>query len=658
MNVKQAQGRIKELITKIKEYNHHYYDLDNPIVSDAEYDKLYNELVDLENKFPELVTKDSPTQIIGGFAANKFTKFEHKKAMLSLSKAYDFDEIKKFHENIIKKIDETKISYALDYKIDGLSISLHYQNGKLIRAVTRGDGITGEDVTENIIQISSIPQKINYLKEIEIRGEVYISKKTLIDINNALKKENKQEFSNPRNAASGTLRQLDPTIVKQRNLSAFLYEVVEPLQHNLHFQSKVIEFINKLGFPTQTYFRKVTELEEIYEEIDKFAEVKNKLDYDCDGFVIKLNNIDIWEDLGYTAKFPRYAIAFKLETESANTKILNITTSVGRTGKITYVANVEPVELNQTNVQFATLHNYEFIKELNLNINDEVKLIKAGEIIPKVIELVKKNSTDVYPKTMNCPSCNTLLEYIDDNVDQFCVNENCDEKKIRKIIHFASRPSLNIVNLGESNIRIFFELGLIKEVYDIYNLVEHKNKILQLRTFKEKKVNNILESIENSKTNKLNKIIFALGIKHIGERASKIIAKKINSISELLTYDIDSLENESDFGTKSVESLKKWLSDENNVNTINHLSKIFTSSVKTNSTKKLDNLIFVITGTFELKREELKEIIEQNGGVVSSSVSNKTNYLLCGENAGSKKTKAEQLNIEIIDDKFLFNLIK
>lgn len=658
MNIKQAQERIKELITKIKEYNHHYYDLDNPIVSDVEYDKLYNELIDLENKFPELVTKDSPTQIIGGFAANKFTKFEHKKAMLSLSKAYDFDEIKKFHENIIKKIDETKISYALDYKIDGLSISLHYQNGKLIRAVTRGDGITGEDVTENIIQISSIPQKINYLKEIEIRGEVYISKKTLIDINNALKKENKQEFSNPRNAASGTLRQLDPTIVKQRNLSAFLYEVVEPLQHNLHFQSEVIEFINKLGFPTQTYFRKVTELEEIYEEIDKFAEVKNKLDYDCDGFVIKLNNIDIWEDLGYTAKFPRYAIAFKLETESANTKILNITTSVGRTGKITYVANVEPVELNQTNVQFATLHNYEFIKELNLNINDEVKLIKAGEIIPKVIELVKKNSTDVYPKTMNCPSCNTLLEYIDDNVDQFCVNENCDEKKIRKIIHFASRPSLNIVNLGESNIRIFFELGLIKEVYDIYNLVEHKNEILQLRTFKEKKVNNILESIENSKTNKLNKIIFALGIKHIGERASKIISKKINSISELLTYDIDSLENESDFGTKSVESLKKWLSDKNNVNTINHLSKIFTSSVKTNSTKKLENLIFVITGTFELKREELKEIIEQNGGVVSSSVSNKTNYLLCGENAGSKKTKAEQLNIEIIDDKFLFNLIK
>lgn len=658
MNIKQAQERIKELITKIKEYNHHYYDLDNPIVSDAEYDKLYNELIDLENIFPELVTKDSPTQIIGGFAANKFTKFEHKKAMLSLSKAYDFDEIKKFHENIIKKIDETKISYALDYKIDGLSISLHYQNGKLIRAVTRGDGITGEDVTENIIQISSIPQKINYLKEIEIRGEVYISKKTLIDINNALKKENKQEFSNPRNAASGTLRQLDPTIVKQRNLSAFLYEVVEPLQHNLHFQSEVIEFINKLGFPTQTYFRKVTELEEIYEEIDKFAEVKNKLDYDCDGFVIKLNNIDIWEDLGYTAKFPRYAIAFKLETESANTKILNITTSVGRTGKITYVANVEPVELNQTNVQFATLHNYEFIKELNLNINDEVKLIKAGEIIPKVIELVKKNSTDVYPKTMNCPSCNTLLEYVDDNVDQFCVNENCDEKKIRKIIHFASRPSLNIVNLGESNIRIFFELGLIKEVYDIYNLVEHKNEILQLRTFKEKKVNNILESIENSKTNKLNKIIFALGIKHIGERASKIIAKKINSISELLTYDIDSLENESDFGTKSVESLKKWLSDKNNVNTINHLSKIFTSSVKTNSTKKLENLIFVITGTFELKREELKEIIEQNGGVVSSSVSNKTNYLLCGENAGSKKAKAEQLNIEIIDDKFLFNLIK
>lgn len=658
MNINQAKNRIEELIELIKKYNHHYYNLDNPIVSDAEYDKLYNELLSLENEFPELITTDSPTQIIGGYAANKFTKFEHNKAMLSLSKAYDFEEIKKFHENIIKKIDETEVSYALDYKIDGLSISLHYKNGNLIRAVTRGDGITGEDVTENIIQIDSIPQKINYLSDIEIRGEVYISKKTLIEINNRLRSENKQEFANPRNAASGTLRQLDPNIVKQRNLSAFLYEIVDPIKHNLYFQSDVIQFIKELGLPTQNYFKKVTELEEIKEEIEKFAEIKNKLDYDCDGFVIKLNNIDIWEELGYTAKFPRYAIAFKLETESATTKIKEISTSVGRTGKITYVANVESVELNQTNVQFATLHNYEFIKELNLNINDEVKLIKAGEIIPKVIDLVKKNSSGVYPKLLNCPSCDSKLEYIEENVDQFCINENCDEKKVRKLIHFASRPSLNIVNLGEANIRIFYDFGWIKEVYDIYNLDQFKDEMLKLKSFKDKKINNILESIEKSKNNKLSKLIFALGIKHIGERASKIIAKRISNISELLTYDIDLLENENDFGIKSVESLKKWIANEQNRLTIEKLSEIFKPIEVANTSKKLENMTFVITGTFELKRNELKEIIEQNGGIVSSSVSAKTNYLLCGENPGSKREKAEQLNVSIIDDKFLFNLIK
>lgn len=658
MNINQTKNRIEELIELIKKYNHHYYNLDNPIVSDAEYDKLYNELLSLENEFPELIATDSPTQIIGGYAANKFTKFEHNKAMLSLSKAYDFEEIKKFHENIIKKIDETEVSYALDYKIDGLSISLHYKNGNLIRAVTRGDGITGEDVTENIIQIDSIPQKINYLSDIEIRGEVYISKKTLIEINNRLRSENKQEFANPRNAASGTLRQLDPNIVKQRNLSTFLYEIVDPIKHNLHFQSDVIQFIKELGLPTQNYFKKVTELEEIKEEIEKFAEIKNKLDYDCDGFVIKLNNIDIWEELGYTAKFPRYAIAFKLETESATTKIKEISASVGRTGKITYVANVESVELNQTNVQFATLHNYEFIKELNLNINDEVKLIKAGEIIPKVIDLVKKNSSGVYPKLLNCPSCDSKLEYIEENVDQFCINENCDEKKVRKLIHFASRPSLNIVNLGEANIRIFYDFGWIKEVYDIYNLGQFKDEMLKLKSFKDKKINNILESIEKSKNNKLSKLIFALGIKHIGERASKIIAKRISNISELLTYDIDLLENENDFGIKSVESLKKWIANEQNRLTIEKLSEIFKPIEVANTSKKLENLTFVITGTFELKRNELKEIIEQNGGTVSSSVSAKTNYLLCGENPGSKREKAEQLNVSIIDDKFLFNLIK
>lgn len=658
MNINQAKNRIEELIELIKKYNHHYYNMDNPIVSDAEYDKLYNELLSLENEFPELITTDSPTQIIGGYAANKFTKFEHNKAMLSLSKAYDFEEIKKFHENIIKKIDEMEVSYALDYKIDGLSISLHYKNGNLIRAVTRGDGITGEDVTENIIQIDSIPQKINYLSDIEIRGEVYISKKTLIEINNRLRSENKQEFANPRNAASGTLRQLDPNIVKQRNLSAFLYEIVDPIKHNLHFQSDVIQFIKELGLPTQNYFKKVTELEEIKEEIEKFAEIKNKLDYDCDGFVIKLNNIDIWEELGYTAKFPRYAIAFKLETESATTKIKEISASVGRTGKITYVANVESVELNQTNVQFATLHNYEFIKELNLNINDEVKLIKAGEIIPKVIDLVKKNSSGVYPKLLNCPSCDSKLEYIEENVDQFCINENCDEKKVRKLIHFSSRPSLNIVNLGEANIRIFYDFGWIKEVYDIYNLDQFKDEMLKLKSFKDKKINNILESIEKSKNNKLSKLIFALGIKHIGERASKIIAKRISDISELLTYDIDLLENENDFGIKSIESLKKWIANEQNRLIIEKLSEIFKPIEVANTSKKLENLTFVITGTFELKRNELKEIIEQNGGTVSSSVSAKTNYLLCGENPGSKREKAEQLNVSIIDDKFLFNLIK
>ncbi|TNK84495.1 NAD-dependent DNA ligase LigA, partial [Mycoplasmopsis pullorum] len=555
----QAKLEIEKLKNQIQIWNHEYYNLDNPSVSDTEYDKAYNKLLELEKNYPEFVTEDSPTQIIGGMANNKFSKYEHQKPMLSLAKAYTVEELDKFYDNLVKVVPNEELLFSLEYKVDGLSIALHYINGKLIRAVTRGDGQIGEDVTENIYQIKSIPKVIDYLEPIEIRGEVFLYKSDFETINQNLEQQDKKTFANPRNAASGTLRQLDLKIVRSRNLNSFLYEIVAPLKHNLSTQKEVLNFLKTHNFPTQKYSKFVSDVSEIMSEIEKFAEIKNQIEYDVDGFVIKLNAINYYNKLGATSKFPKYTIAFKLDTEFAISKIKEINATVGRTGKITYVCKIEPVYLNQTNVENATLHNYNFISEMQINVGDDVKIIKAGEIIPKVIELVQKNSSNIFEKTLNCPSCNSLLEYLDENVDQYCLNEECDEKKIRSLIHFVSRDALNIMSLGDKNINLFYEKGFIKNFVDIFNLKTHKNSILELSSFKEKKTDKILNNIESVRKTKFYRLLFGLGIKHIGLRASKLIAQELKTIENILNNDLQNLIHIKDLGEKSVWSLIEYV---------------------------------------------------------------------------------------------------
>lgn len=660
MNTLDIKKKIIELSNKLNQWNKEYYQDNNPSVSDLEYDKTLQELEQLEKKYPQFIYANSPTQKLGSFADNKFKKVVHQKPMLSLSKAYDYSEIEKYVNNIEKLVPIEDINFSIEPKIDGLSISLHYNHGFLNQALTRGDGHEGEDVTENIYQIASIPKIINYDAELEVRGEVFLPKAEFQRLNDNLIKAGEKPFANPRNAASGTLRQLDPTIVKNRQLASFLYELVEPQKHNIITQEQALEFFQKLNIPTNPY-HKVVEFEELEEAISSFAEMKNKLNYDADGLVIKLNNLTYWNKMGKTAKFPKHSIAFKYEVETAISTIKDIKTTVGRTGKITYVASLEPVELNQTIVRAATLHNYNFIEDLNININDQVQIVKAGEIIPKVLALVKKQSKGVFSKTLECPSCGSVLVEIEDNVDQFCVNKNCPEMTINAIYHFASRKSLNIVGLGLTTVKDFYKHNLVKSIEDIFNLHNHKDELLKLERYAELKVNNLLTNIEKAKDSTFSKVLFALGIKHVGERAAKLISKQYHNFDELICEkeDLAKISTINNIGPKILESLKEYLKDEENIKLLRKFDEIFNyQKTTTVASEKLINLSFVITGKLSNPRDYYVDLIEANGGKVSSSVSSKTSYLLAGEDAGSKLDKAKKLNIVIINEEQFNEILK
>lgn len=658
-NEKKIKEKILTLVQLLNKWNKEYFLDNNPSVSDLEYDQKLYELGELEKKYPQFVFPNSPTQNLGGYVDNRFKKVIHNQPMLSLSKAYSYDEIVHYIETLEKKVPLEDINFSIEPKIDGLSISLHYQNGFLVQALTRGNGIEGEDVTENVYTISVIPKIINYSKDLEVRGEVYLPKDNFNRINQELLNRGEKEFANPRNAASGTLRQLDQNIVKSRGLSALLYELVDPEKHNIKTQEEAINFMKNLGIPTNP-FHKIVEIEDLEEEIENFAEVKNTFSYDADGLVIKLNNLKYWKPLGKTAKFPRHSIAFKYEVESAISTITAIKTTVGRTGKITYVASLEPVELNQTIVKAATLHNYNFIKSLNINIGDKVKIVKAGEIIPKVLENVSgKNSTN-YRKATECPSCHSKLVEYEDNVDQFCINENCEDKIVNNIYHFASRESLNIVGLGLTTCYDLYHANLLKSIYDIFSLKDHKEAIKKLSRYGELKVNNLLKNIEKSKELPFNKVIFALGIKHLGARAAKLISRQYTCFIDILgDYELFKIQTIPNIGPKIIESFAEFLKEQENRKLLEFLDNTFEyQKAKVSNSTKLDNLTFVITGKLSQPREYYQELIEINGGKVSSSVSSKTSYLLIGEDAGSKFDKAQELKIKIINEQEFNNLIK
>ncbi|AKB11291.1 NAD-dependent DNA ligase LigA [Mycoplasmopsis synoviae] len=693
MSNQQIKEKIISLNNYLKHLNHLYYDLDAPEVDDKTYDSLYSELLELEAKYPSLVLEDSVTKIIGAFVNNKFKKTKHNKEMLSLDKAYKKSEIFSFYENFTQYKNLENFGFSLEPKIDGLSISIHYDNGKFIKAITRGDGTTGEDVSENVFQIRDVPKQISYLKPLEVRGEIYMKKSTWKSLNEDIKNQYFQTniekifsymqalpkskswsnlkiktpifFKNARNAAAGTLRQKDAKIVKSRNLSSLFYEIVSPLEHNLKTQMEVLAFLKEQNFEVNEFQKLAKNDQEIMFEINEFSKIKNNFEFDCDGFVIKFNLIDKWEQIGFTSKFPKWAIAYKYMLEEANTKILNIVAQVGRTGNITYIAQFMPVELNNTTVQNATLHNYEFIKKNNINIGDEITIIKSGEIIPKVISIYKKNTDSVFEKVLNCPSCNSLLEIPEGYIDQFCRNENCDEKKIQMLTFFVSKNCLNITNLSVQNIRIFYNHPVIqmREIQDIFLLKNHIDEIKKIKFFagksqENKKINNILQSIEKAKDAYLRNVLAALGIKGIGNIAANLLTNKITKLSDLNNLTDEDLLSIDTFGEKSIENLKEFLSSEKNQDLIKFLDENLNYS-NSKKSSKLNNLNFAITGSLSVSRDEFKKIILDNGGIFSNSVSKNTSYLISNSKENSTKIKkALENNIKVITEEEFHNLLK
>ncbi|MDJ1646010.1 NAD-dependent DNA ligase LigA [Mycoplasma sp. M5725] len=648
-NENEVKIKIDKLISNIKKWNIEYYDNDAPSVSDFIYDQALLELEMLEKAFPNLVREDSPTAILGSSVDNRFKKVAHKKPMLSLNKAYSFDDVIKYINNIQKIIKNVEFILFAEPKIDGLSISIIYEKGILVKALTRGNGIIGEDVTHNVLMIDSIPKKIQYENDLEVRGEIYIPKDKFEQLNKMALANNQKLFANARNAASGSLRQLEANISKERGLEAIIYQVVEPLSHNIFDTKTEREFLKNQGFKTQEFFEKITSQEQLKNVIDSFKNIKNNFNYDCDGLVIKYYDFRWYETLGYTAKFPHHSIAFKYEIEKAITKLIDIVASVGRTGRITYNAILEPVELNQTIVSAATLHNYNYIVDNKINIGEDVYVIKAGEIIPRVVAPVFPKEKSYFKIIKQCPNCGNKLQKIDDNVDQFCLNSECSTKKIRAIIHYCSREALNINELGEKQIEKFFNLNILNEIKDIYFLYQKRDFLNSLGKKVEKSTNNLIENIEKSKKCNLFQVIFGLGIKHIGLQSSKVIAKKINKLQDLFGFSYNELINLDDLGEKSAIEIINFVADEKNKKLMVFLDKTLSYN-KNESNEKFKNLIFVITGTLSKNRDEYKKIIENSSGKISSSISKNTNYLLCGDNAGSKLEKAIKLGIKVINE--------
>ena len=662
--------RISFLRKKLRQWEYEYYGLEKPTVSDTTYDLTLKELNLLEKAFPEFYSKSSPTNTVGGTVDNKFKKVSHILPMLSLSNAFNFGELKHFDETIKKLLhfDANKdIEYYVEPKLDGLSISLIYQKGKLIKGITRGDGKTGEDVTVNIKMISSIPQTIsNDFDRFEVRGEVFISHKQF-EIINASIPEEKNKFANPRNAASGTLRRLDPELVKQRNLQMIAYYIPnfdDVKKLNITKQSQVIEQLKAYGFNTAKEVGQYKNIEEAYKKIQWLEDNQYKLDYPIDGAVLKENLIAYYDQLGSTSKFPHWAIAYKFIPQEVETQILSIQTNVGRTGKITYVANLKPVELSGSIVSAATLNNGEYILSKDIRVGDTVKIFKAAEIIPYVKEVVldkrPNNSKPFTPATV-CPICNSKLEKIEGEVDQYCVNTSCPARLIQSIIHFCSKNAMNIEGLSEKTITKYFNLGYIKCIEDIYNLNNRRQEIITtILNNKFKVFNKINESIQKSKTNSLERLIFGLGIRDVGLISATFLAKHFKNIDALAKATKEELVALKDIGEVVSTSIYDWFHNEKNLTLVTNLKKLGINTnyiSKSNITDEARNSeyyqkSFCITGSFDISRDKIRELlIQKYDANVTNSINKSTDYLIVGENGGSKLEKAEKLGIKLIYNK-------
>ena len=659
MDKQTAENRINELVELLNHHAYLYYVLDQNEIEDYEYDALQRELKGLEEQFPELVRKDSPTQRVGGMALSTFEKVEHKVQMGSLQDVFSFEEVRAFVERVTSQVSDPE--FVVEPKIDGLSVSLMYENGALTVGSTRGDGFVGEDVTANIKTIRSVPLKLKKeLPLIEVRGEVYMPRSAFEKLVEEQELNGEQPFKNPRNAAAGSLRQKNSKITSKRKLDIFCFNIQQIDGEEISSHKQSLDFISELGFKTVPGYKKVKTYNEIISCIEEIGEKRFTLGYDIDGVVIKVDSFSQREALGATAKVPKWAVAYKFPPEEKDTKLIDIEVNVGRTGVLTPVAVFEPIFLAGTSVSRATLHNQDFIMQKNISIGDIITVRKAGDIIPEVLSVKNKLSGDSHFKLPDkCPVCGAAVERIEDEAAVRCTNVECPAQLFRSIVHFASKGAMNIDGLGPQIVKLLLDSGLIKGIADLYELTPEK--LLFLEGFKEKSADNLIKAIENSKQNSLDKLIFGLGIRNIGSASAKLLCEKFGGLDEIINASSEQIAEIDGFGEVMAKSVCTAFRDEHLLSVINKLRSVGvnTSYEKSQVDNRFEGMTFVLTGTLPtMKRDEAKELIEKYGGKASGSVSKKTSYVLAGEEAGSKLTKAQQLGIRIISEDEFLQMIK
>ncbi len=645
--------RVDELVNIINEANYNYHVLDNPTITDQEYDSYFRELQIIEEKYPELVREDSPTHRVGGVVLDSFQKITHKIPMMSLGDVFNEEEIIAFDSRIKK--EGINPEYVCELKIDGLSVSLHYEKGVLKTAATRGNGTIGEDITNNVKTIKTVPLTLNKDIDIEVRGEIYMSKETLKKLNLEREKNGEPLLQNCRNAAAGSIRQLDSKIAASRNLSCWIYHLPNPEDYGIKTHWEALQFMKDLGFRTNPNNLLVTDINGILSYIEAKGKDRPSLEYDIDGVVIKVNDLSEQKQLGFTAHHPKWAIAYKFPAEEVLTKLKDIIFTVGRTGQITPNAVLEPVIVAGSTISRATLHNEDYVIAKELKIGDTISIHKAGDVIPEVGEVIKSRRTGKeidFKMIDTCPMCGSKLVRKENQADYFCLNENCPARNIEKLCHFVSRKAMNIDGLGDKIIEDFFNLNYVKDVTDIYKLDKYREELIELEGYGNKSINNLLEAINNSKNNSLEKLLFGLGIPNVGEKTAKILAMEYESIDKLMSISYEELKDIPDIGNIIAKSIVDFFIDEKNKKIISELKEIGVNmeytGPKVERNDNFYNKTFVITGTLvKYTRDEVEEKIELLGGKTSSSVSKKTYAVIVGENPGSKYTKAQELNIPI-----------
>ena len=661
----KEKERIIELVNILNKANEEYYILDNPTLTDREYDRYMQELIMLEKRYPEYKLNNTPTEHVGTKVSSKFDKVTHEIPLLSLGNVFNFEEVRLFDERIKKEVPNP--TYVCELKIDGLAISLKYENGNLVRGATRGDGVTGEDITKNVMTIKTVPLVLNEKVNIEVRGEIYMSKKSLEKLNKEQSRNGEKLFANCRNAAAGSVRNLDSKVTEKRDLDCFIYHLPNPLDYNINYHHECLEYMKSLGFNVNPTYKICNNIDEVIEYIKEKTTKRESLPYDIDGIVIKVDNVKYQNMLGYTVKVPKWATAYKFPALEVETRLIDILFTVGRTGKITPNAIFEPVKVAGSTISKATLHNEDNVVAKDIMIGDKIIVRKAGDVIPEVVRSVKeKRDRTEKPFVMatNCPICGSKIVRKEEEAAHYCLNVNCPARKIENIIHFASRDAMNIEGLGEVVVEDIYNEGFIKDITDIYNLEKYHDELSLLEGFGPKMLENLYSSINESKNNSLERLLFALGIRQIGAKTAKILARKYKNIDSLMQATVEELTNINDIGSTIASSIVAYFKDKENIEIINKLKNYgvnmtYLDNKNISEDEFFLDKTFVLTGTlYEITRDKASQLIEDLGGKTSSSVSKKTNYVIAGENAGSKYDRAISLKIPIITEEEFMDKIK